>query len=86
MFESPILFILQLRYYYIIQKFDEKYKIKMPLMTPQLLQDKALNPKLASEALPDPVPTAPCGLSSLYSPGGCSGLGLGNNAWSLGTG
>lgn len=39
----------------------------MPLMTPQLLRDKALNPKLASEALPDPIPTALCGLSSLYA-------------------
>ena len=27
MFESPILFILQLRHYYLIQKFDEKYKM-----------------------------------------------------------
>lgn len=36
-------------------------------MTPQLLRDKALNPKLASEALPDPVPTALCSLSSLYA-------------------
>lgn len=42
--------------------------IKMPLMAPQLLQDKAPNPNLAFEALHSPVSTAPSSLTSLYAP------------------
>lgn len=44
--------------------------IKMPLMAPQLLQDKAPNPNLAFEALHSLVPTAPSSLTSLYGPCG----------------
>lgn len=40
----------------------------MPLMAPQLLQDKAPNPNLAFEALHSLVPTAPSSLTSLHAP------------------
>lgn len=57
--------------------------IKMPLMAPQLLQDKAPNPNLAFEALHSLVPTAPSSLTSLLPPvaqpqslGSCSAFSL----------